>query len=290
MIRAVLFDAGNTLIRMDYAAIAVELARHGVAVTPEALQRAEWAARVRVDADLFAPASAFSTESRGTTERYTRYVLEDAGVADEDVIARMTEWRRGYNPPVGLWTVAEPEAPAALALVRERGLVAGVVSNSNGTIRRIVESLGLARHLDFVLDSQEGSPISTGARGMGPLFLPKSSEARAWTCSTHWQRGYVTGHRRSSCHTVGAGRIVFVCRRCEPGTGFYACSRTHRPSGPVGILHLCQTAEDEGRVLTRMSACGFGKSCAQGRQPSSGSGMAQTSASLRRMGGGWTRQ
>lgn len=155
MIRAVLFDAGNTLIRMDYAAIAAELARHGVAVSAEAVQRAEWAARVRLDTDVFASSAMFSTESRDTTERYTRYVLAGAGVVDEGVIAALTEWRRGYNPPIGLWTVAEPEAAAALALVREAGLVTGVVSNSNGTIRRIVERLDLARHLDFVLDSQE---------------------------------------------------------------------------------------------------------------------------------------
>lgn len=155
MIRAVLFDAGNTLIRMDYAAIAAELARHGVAVTPEAVQRAEWAARVRLDTDLFASAGMFSTESRDTGEEYTRYLLEGIGVVDPGVIAKLAEWRRGYNPPIGLWTVAEPEAAAALTLVRERGLVAGVVSNSNGTIRRIVESLDLARHLDFVLDSHE---------------------------------------------------------------------------------------------------------------------------------------
>lgn len=155
MIRAILFDAGNTLIRMDYAAIAAELLRHGVAVTPEAVQRAEWSARVRLDMDLFAPAPAFSTESRDTTERYSRYVLEGAGVKDPDLHAKVMEWRRGYNPPVGLWTVAEPEAAAALALVREAGRVAGVVSNSNGTIRRILESLDLARDLDFVLDSKE---------------------------------------------------------------------------------------------------------------------------------------
>ena len=115
MIRAILFDAGNTLIRMDYAAIAAELERHGARVTPEALQRAEWSARVRLDTDLFAPESAVSTESRDTTERYTRYVLERVGITDPALIAAMIDWRRRYNAPVGLWTVAEPEAAAALA-------------------------------------------------------------------------------------------------------------------------------------------------------------------------------
>ena len=155
MIRAILFDAGNTLIRMDYVAIAGELARHGAVVTPEALQRAEWAARVRLDAELFAPPERVSTESRDTTARYTGYILANAGISDPAIHDRVMEWRRGYNVPVGLWTVPEPEAEAALALVREAGRVAGVISNSNGTIRRILEGLGFTRYLDFVLDSQE---------------------------------------------------------------------------------------------------------------------------------------
>jgi HAD superfamily hydrolase (TIGR01509 family) len=155
MIRAILFDAGNTLIRMDYAAIAAELGRHGVTVTPEALQRGDWTARVRLDTDLFTPGTAFSTESRDTTARYTQYVLEAAGVNDPALHAKVMDWRRGYNAPIGLWTVAEPDAAAALALARDAGRVTGVVSNSNGTIRRILESLGLARHLDVILDSHE---------------------------------------------------------------------------------------------------------------------------------------
>jgi HAD superfamily hydrolase (TIGR01509 family) len=155
VIRAILFDAGNTLIRMDYAAIAAELGRHGVTVTPETVQRAEWKARVRLDAELFAPERPASTESRGVVEHYTRRVLEGVGVTDDAVIAAMIDWRRRYNAPVGLWTVAEPEAAAALALVRDAGRIAGVVSNSNGTIKSILQRLDLARHLDFVLDSQE---------------------------------------------------------------------------------------------------------------------------------------
>ena len=155
MIRAILFDAGNTLIRVDYDKVAGELARHGIAVTADALRRADWSARVRLDADLFAPAAAQSTEAGDTTDRYTRYVLEAAGVTDAAVVAKIMDWRRRYNAPLGLWTVPEPEAAEALALARSAGLVTGVVSNSNGTIRRILESLDLTRHLDFVLDSHE---------------------------------------------------------------------------------------------------------------------------------------
>ena len=60
--RAIFFDAGNTLLRINYAAIVAELTALGVSVTARALQRAEWRARVRLDAELFA-GRRVSTES-----------------------------------------------------------------------------------------------------------------------------------------------------------------------------------------------------------------------------------
>ena len=156
VIRAVFFDAGNTLLRMNYADIAAELGRHGVSVAPEAVQRAEWRARVRLDEDVFARSFPdVSTESRSIAGRYVRYLLEAMDIADEGIIAAMVEWRRAYNPPVGLWNTADPHADAALRLVRQAGLAAAVISNSNGSVRSILQALGLASHLDFVLDSFE---------------------------------------------------------------------------------------------------------------------------------------
>ena len=156
MIRAVFFDAGNTLLRMNYADIAAELGRHGVSATPETIQRAEWRARVQLDEEIFARSFPdVSTESRSIGGRYVRYLLEALGITDENIIAALAEWRRGYNPPVGLWNTADPHAAAALRLVREAGLRAAVISNSNGSVRSILQTLGLASHLDFVLDSFE---------------------------------------------------------------------------------------------------------------------------------------
>jgi putative hydrolase of the HAD superfamily len=155
-LRAVLFDAGNTLLRMNYAAIAAELARRGVPVSAAELERAEWRARVRLDDEVLARrAPGVSTESGGTGDRYLRYILEAAGVRDQGIVEDMAEWRRTYNPPVGVWSVAAPDAREALERVRAAGLVAGVVSNSNGSVRSILDTLGLARHLHFVLDSAE---------------------------------------------------------------------------------------------------------------------------------------
>ncbi|OGK82553.1 MAG: hypothetical protein A2050_14430, partial [Candidatus Rokubacteria bacterium GWA2_73_35] len=156
VIRAVFLDAGNTLLRMNYPAIAAELARHGVRTAPGEVERAEWRARVRLDETVFAPtAPATSTESRASGDRYVRLLLEALGVADEGIVGALGEWRRTYNPPVGLWDLADPRADAALRLLREAGVAAAVISNSNGSARSILERLGLAAHLDFVIDSFE---------------------------------------------------------------------------------------------------------------------------------------
>jgi len=62
-------------------------------------------------------------------------------------------WRREFNPPVGLWDSADPEAAPALDRVKRAGLVAGVISNSNGSVASILETTGLAQYLDFIIDS-----------------------------------------------------------------------------------------------------------------------------------------
>ena len=152
-LRAILFDAGNTLLRMNYADIASALAAHGVDTTADAVQRAEWAARVRLDADVLAHAA--STETRSTHERYLRYVLAGVGVSDEPTVRAVEAWRHGYNRPIGLWNTADPVAVAALDAVREAGLRSAVVSNSNGTIRSLLTRLGLAERIDAVVDSGE---------------------------------------------------------------------------------------------------------------------------------------
>lgn len=150
--RAVFFDAGNTLIHMDYRAIAAALAMAGVGATPVEVRAAEWRARVRLDASL---APGHSTEDPDIGRRYLAFVLDELGVRDAEVVAAVDAWRRGYNPPVGLWTEAEPEAAAALAVARAAGLRVAVISNSNGTVRGILARHGLTRYLDFVIDSAE---------------------------------------------------------------------------------------------------------------------------------------
>jgi putative hydrolase of the HAD superfamily len=155
-LRAVFFDAGNTLLRMNYEAIAEQLAVQGVRVGVAAVEQAEWRARVRLDDEVLAPrAPGLSTESGSTADHYLRALLRGLGVTDERVVQAVSAWRRAYNPPIGVWGTIAPRAAAALERARAAGLRTAVISNSNGSVRAILEGLGLGAGLDFVLDSAE---------------------------------------------------------------------------------------------------------------------------------------
>lgn len=148
--RAVFFDAGNTLLQINYAAIVEQLGLHGIRRAPTDVAQAEYRARVRLDPHL-APGA--STENQSVAGYYFRYVLEELGITDPEINRAIAEWRKSYNLPVGLWNQAGPEAVDVLRRLKSEGAGTGVVSNSNGSVKTILEELELARHLDFILDS-----------------------------------------------------------------------------------------------------------------------------------------
>ena len=148
-VRAVLFDAGHTLLEMDYAAVTSALAARGHAVTREAVTAAERRARIRLDHEQ----AAQPTRARTGGGRYVRYLMEALGITDTGEQRAVAEWRRAFNLPVGLCHRADAEAVDALQRVRAAGLATGVISNSNGSVRFALEQAGLAAHLDFIIDS-----------------------------------------------------------------------------------------------------------------------------------------
>jgi putative hydrolase of the HAD superfamily len=149
-LRAVFLDAGNTLVGLDYEAIAGRLRAEGHAVDVPAVRAAEARARVRLDPHL---AARRSTEGADVFTRYVGYVLAELGIEWGDDSQRLVEDLRAVNPPFGLWSVRLPEAPGALAALQGLGLRLAVVSNSNGMVARLLEELDLARWLDTVVDS-----------------------------------------------------------------------------------------------------------------------------------------
>jgi putative hydrolase of the HAD superfamily len=149
VIRAVLFDAGHTLLECDYPLLTAQLVSRGHDVTAARVTEAERRARIRLDTEQ----AAQPTRAKLGAGRYLRYLLGDLGVTGDEEVAAITAWRRGFNLPIGLCHQADGGAVEALTRLRAAGLVTGVISNSNGSVRQALERAGLLPLLDFVIDS-----------------------------------------------------------------------------------------------------------------------------------------
>jgi HAD superfamily hydrolase (TIGR01509 family) len=148
-VRAVLFDAGGTLIHVD---------------GPRVCR----AAGVRWDADVFRAAEATAVgavralvlEKPGSTDAerlplYLDRMLSALGLAPgsprREAAGRVAVEHRRAN----LWSRCADRAPETLETLRERGYHVACISNADGRVRALLEAAGLLAHLEFVVDSAE---------------------------------------------------------------------------------------------------------------------------------------
>src|SRR3972149_1178694 len=87
-LRAIFFDAGNTLLEINYAHIRDCLLSLGHDMAVEAVRRAECLARVRLDPHL-APGS--STEDGLIFRLYFTYLLEGLGIGNGETAERVMD-------------------------------------------------------------------------------------------------------------------------------------------------------------------------------------------------------
>jgi putative hydrolase of the HAD superfamily len=150
---AVFLDAGNTLLTIDHALVAELLAADGVVASPAALARAEAAARPALSRFV---ADGGSSETRDAFAFQVQRILGGLGVALERRAAladRLVTTLRREVGTMRLWSQLLPGVPEALRALRDAGLALVVVSNSDGTVERQLERLGLRELLDAVVDS-----------------------------------------------------------------------------------------------------------------------------------------
>jgi putative hydrolase of the HAD superfamily len=144
-LRAVLFDAGNTLLFLDHARIAPEVgATLGIPLTAEVLAAgADEAARAM---------EGFAGPDRERAERYLETLFRSAGVPPDrmdvvrECLSRMHLERH-------LWCSTAADARSALDRLRQAGLRLGVVSNSDGRVEAALTAAGLRDYFDVVVDS-----------------------------------------------------------------------------------------------------------------------------------------
>jgi len=75
-VRAVVFDAGHTLLEMDYPRLIACLVSRGHALSEARVTEAERRARMRLDVERAAQA----TRERTGEGRYVRYLMEHLGI------------------------------------------------------------------------------------------------------------------------------------------------------------------------------------------------------------------
>jgi HAD superfamily hydrolase (TIGR01662 family) len=148
-ITTVLFDAGGTLVHLDYSLLHRELRQAGISTSRRAIRLAEYAARTEIDQRLHGPV-ADTDETR--RRPYFAVLLDQLGV-EAAIARRLIERFDAAHARANLWRVMLPSTPRILQALRDRGLTLGVVSNADGRITTILRQCGIEQFFQVVIDS-----------------------------------------------------------------------------------------------------------------------------------------
>lgn len=164
MIKGLFFDAGNTLIEMDYGFVSSVIGKEAHSVTHEALQSADYQVRFTMDRELLRrtaageeiPRGAISLKATALLRSYFSRLLRSVGVdegSQDRIIDRILE-EEAVNE-YGLWRKLRPELELTLLELLRRKYILAVISNSDGRLARRFSLLGLQKYFSFILDSAD---------------------------------------------------------------------------------------------------------------------------------------
>jgi putative hydrolase of the HAD superfamily len=145
---ALLLDAGDTLIFFDGSAVAQALAAEGIEVDVARLEASLHPAKRRYPERL----------ARGTSHLdgwslLMLDLLELSGVAGDRARAVLPALKRAHHD-FNFWRRVPAGLVEALERAKAAGLRLGVVSNSEGRLRHVLDRVGLTSHFELALDSQ----------------------------------------------------------------------------------------------------------------------------------------
>jgi len=145
-LKFVFFDVGNTLTYADLAVTLHPLTKRGLHPTDAQLRKAEIETRLEMDA-INVSGSRHNPDAEYWRVFLTK-LMDWMGFEDDGLLAEATfEWRSARN-----WTRMSPETPAILERLSSKYELA-VISNSDGTMSRLLKHLELARFFRTVTDS-----------------------------------------------------------------------------------------------------------------------------------------
>jgi len=230
-VQTVLFDAGNTLVHLDYAFIADLLAAHGQTRTPLEIRRAEYTARAAIDRALAPgtrPQQLMWPNANAAKPSYFEVALEALGVPAGER-PPILDALREHNLVDCLWRVVEPDTAAVLAALADRGFALGVVSNADGRIEGDLGRLGLASHFGIVIDSHV-----VGVEKPDPRVFALALERLGATADTALYVGDVFAIDVLGARGAGLQAVLVDVLSCYPGD--VDCPRISRLSELLPLL------------------------------------------------------
>lgn len=146
-LRAVLFDAGNTLVFLDYDRLAREVgAALGLPLTGEGLRRHQPAATRAMEQ------AAANDQARAAA--YLEALFLHGGIP-RDRIREVRDCLQRMHQKLHLWCSVADGLADSLERLRSAGLRLGVVSNSDGRVEEALEAAGLRSYFDVIVDSAQ---------------------------------------------------------------------------------------------------------------------------------------
>lgn len=154
-IRAVLFDAGNTLVFPRVDEIARQLTEYGYTAAPEDFYEADRIGKQKLDEWLW-PLLRSGDIPRSADHyywtAYLRALVNRVGIPQDEWYEATLRLSDGFKQ-ISIWSRVFPETPVCLEELRKRGLTLGVISNSVGLIEAQLRTVKLAGYFEFIIDS-----------------------------------------------------------------------------------------------------------------------------------------
>lgn len=141
-----LFDVGNTLTYVDLDVVLRPLTKRGVKASEAQYRTASILARRAMDR-----VCASGQQANPDAQYWKLFLdgfLESVGVHDPEIVKEMAfEWRSARN-----WTRMAQGTTDVLDRLAKRYEL-GVISNSDGTMNRLLKTVGLSRYFRAIVDS-----------------------------------------------------------------------------------------------------------------------------------------
>ena len=142
-VKFIFFDAGNTLVFLDFERVLAPLTARGVRVKQEQIYAAERTAKRQMDESVH-----MGKVDARYWETFFEHLLNAVNIDDRELMMELQKSAQRAHS----WCGIRPGTADVLADLQQRFKLA-VISNSDGSIRTLLGDLGLLKYFEVVVDS-----------------------------------------------------------------------------------------------------------------------------------------